>query len=117
MDSRCSTGAISQAHFPDEIANFFGHFWTPFPMATFPCSVESKTFAMPCNYCLGFDYEESGSPTRPQSRTPNPQQRDKSVGVMGAPQFRALHYKVFFFWQIFLRLQKAPLGKKPPKRR
>ena len=65
--------SLGEAHFPDQIPNFWRYTRSSFKMATLPIPIQSKPLAMPGNDSLRLDQEQCRAPIVPQSRKPDPQ--------------------------------------------
>src|SRR6476659_5485108 len=64
---------LGEAHFPDQIPNFWRYTRSSFKMATLPIPIQSKPLAMPGDDSLRLDKEQCRAPIVPQSRKPDPQ--------------------------------------------
>jgi hypothetical protein len=68
-----SPARVGEAHFPDQIANFWRYTRSSCKMATLPISIQSKPLLMPGDDSLRLDKEQCRAPIVPQSRKPDPQ--------------------------------------------
>ena len=74
MDAWRSPELIRQAHFPDEISNFTGHFRPSRPtLFTLPGPIEAESAAMPGNDRFRLDDDERRTPASPLAQQPHPQ--------------------------------------------
>src|SRR6476620_12176612 len=81
---------VGQAHFPDQIANFWRYTRSSFRMATLPIPIQSKPLAMPGDDRLRLDQEQCRAPIVPQSRKPDPQDTVSPTEAQPTPTARTL---------------------------
>jgi hypothetical protein len=73
VNAGSSPARVGEAHFPDQIANFWRYTRSSFTMATLPIPIQTKPLAMPGDDRLRLDQEQCRAPIVPQSRKPDPQ--------------------------------------------
>jgi hypothetical protein len=73
VNAGSSPARAGEAHFPDQIANFWRYTRSSFTMATLPIPIQTKPLAMPGDDRLRLDQEQCRAPIVPQSRKPDPQ--------------------------------------------
>src|SRR5882724_12396628 len=81
---------VGEAHFPDQIPNFWRYTRSSFKMATLPIPIQSKPLAMPGDDRLRLDKEQCRAPIVPQSRKPDPQDTVSPAETQPTPTARTL---------------------------
>src|SRR5207245_9147242 len=79
---------VGEAHFPDQIPNFWRYTRSSFKMATLPIPIQSKPLAMPGDDTLRLDKEQCRAPIVPQSRKPDPQDTVSTTETQPTPTDR-----------------------------
>jgi hypothetical protein len=90
VNAGSSPARAGEAHFPDQIANFWRYTRSSFKMATFPIPIQSKLLAMPGDDSLRLDEEQCRAPIVPQSRKPDPQDTVSPTETQLTPTARTL---------------------------
>jgi hypothetical protein len=70
VNAGSSPAKVGEAHFPDQIPNFWRYTRSSFKMATLPIPIQSKPLAMSGDDSLRLDKEQCRAPIVPQSRKP-----------------------------------------------
>jgi hypothetical protein len=90
VNAGSSPARVGEAHFPDQIPNFWRYTRSSFRMATLPIPIQSKPLAMPCDDSLRVDKEQCRAPIVPQSRKPDPQDTVSPTETQPTPTARTL---------------------------
>jgi hypothetical protein len=90
VNAGSSPARVGEAHFPDQIPNFWRYTRSSFKMATLPIPIQSKPLAMPGDDRLRLDKEQCRAPIVPQSRKPDPQDTVSPTETQPTPTSRTL---------------------------
>jgi hypothetical protein len=90
VNAGSSPARVGEAHFPDQIPNFWRYTRPSFKMATLPIPIQSKPLAMPGDDSLRLDQEQCRAPIVPQSRKPDPQDTVSPTETQPTPTARTL---------------------------
>jgi hypothetical protein len=90
VNAGSSPARVGEAHFPDQIPNFWRYTRSSFKMATLPIPIQSKPLAMPGDDSLRLDKEQCRAPIVPQSRKPDAQHTVSPTETQPTPTARTL---------------------------
>jgi hypothetical protein len=90
VNAGSSPARVGEAHFPEQIPNFWRYTRSPFKMATLPSLIQSEPVAMPGDDSLRLDKEQCRAPIVPQSREPDPQGTVSPTETQPVPTARTL---------------------------
>ena len=90
VNAGSSPARVGEAHFPDQIPNFWRYTRSSFKMTTLPIPIQSKPLALPGDDSLRLDKEQCRAPIVPQSRKPDPQDTVSPTDTQPAPTARTL---------------------------
>lgn len=90
VNAGSSPARVGEAHFPDQIPNFWRYTRSSFRMATLPIPIQSKPLAMPGDDSLRLDKEQCRAPIVPPSRKLDPQDTVSPTATQPTPTARTL---------------------------
>jgi len=117
VNAGSSPARVGEAHFPDQIRNFWRYTRSSFKMATLPIPIPSKPLAMPGDDRLRLDQEQCRAPIVPQSRKPDPQDTVSPTETQPTPMLERCKTKADAGVQESLLAEQRELGNNLAERR